>query len=195
MENLMDIDIQGLEDTPGIAREYYDEEAIKNALLLWLTSKKGEFLYNPNDGGILEVLIFKTITESLINKLRFKILNGITIKFAPQVRVEKLNIIPDYERRILKVDLEYTGVVTEQTERLVFFTRANYENVNYTYQDIEYIEENLYNFCVVKKPSQTGKKLLYDSREESWIWGEFKFINLTPVDLYFTQILELCNQA
>ena len=53
-----DIDIFGREYTNGTPYEFFDEDAIKNALTLWLSSKKREFLNEPDRGVILDRALF-----------------------------------------------------------------------------------------------------------------------------------------
>ena len=54
-----DIDVYGNETQAGQPLEYFDEEAIKNALILYLTSSKGDYIRNPKAGGVLKNLLFK----------------------------------------------------------------------------------------------------------------------------------------
>ena len=45
---IIDLDIYGNDRTDGNPIVHYNEDAVKNALILWLTSKKGDFLWGKN---------------------------------------------------------------------------------------------------------------------------------------------------
>lgn len=188
-----DISIYGYEESPGTALDLRNEDAVKNALVLWITSSKGDFLYSPESGGILKDLLFKPMSEASLDRLHFKIRNAINNRFSPSIKLLKLEIDPDYQNRFLKISILYKGVETKQAEKVVFFANSTFENVINDYSDIDYTEENLYNFCKVRKPSMGKEVLVYNNTEEAWVWGQYKLVNLTPYDSYFASILSICN--
>lgn len=188
-----DISIWGYEKSTGQALEYFSADAVKNALQLWLATKKGEYLMNPLEGGALDKLVFKNLNEKQLSVLRFQLQNALNKDFYPQLRIRAINFIPDFNNRILEVQIYYTILETGISDNVSLFTNSTYAVNNFEYEDVDMIGENLYQFFVLKKPSMLTKRLVFDNDGAFWRWGQYKLINLTPTDPYFTQILEIAN--
>jgi hypothetical protein len=194
MESIVhDIDIYGLENPDGSPKEHFEQEAVKNALIAWLTSKKGEYLQNPEAGGILDTSVFKMLSNNQLDLLGFKIKNAIINNFVPAITLREINLIPDYERRMLEIKIFYSSPLSNKKEAVVLYLNAPKPELIWSYEEIEYIEENLRNFCLLKQPENKDKKLLYKADDGIWTYGKYKLINLTAEDSYFTEILEICN--
>lgn len=193
--NYFDYDITGNTFTDGNAIIHENDEAIKNAISQWLTSKKGEYLKNPSEGGILDYFLFKNMTNSNLELIGFAIQNLFTINLVALVKLINISIQPDYTNRSIDIDVTYrildtNTIVTEQLSMdKVIDKKSN------TYIDIDYIEENLFEFVKIQKYSHPSQKLIYDNDVLSWVWGEYKFINLTDEDEYFERILYVCNAS
>jgi len=191
--NYFDYDIEGNTFIDGNAIVYENDEAIKNAISQWLVSKRGDYLKNPSEGGILDYFLFKNMTNSNLELIGFAIQNLFTINLVSLVKLVNISIQPDYTNRSIDIDVVYkiNGTNTIVTEQLsmdkVIDKKSN------TYIDIEYIEENLFEFVKIQKYSHPSQKLIYDNDVLSWVWGEYKFINLVDTDEYFERILYVCN--
>ena len=190
---IQDIDIYGRETRPGTPKEVFQEDAVKNALILLLTSKRGEFLYNSFEGGVLDDLLFKPMTSSSISIAEFKIRNALTNHFVPPINIQAISVQPDYNKRIFRILVYYKGVFTKQEEQLVFHTEGNFESKEFSYQEVPYKNDNLEAFCMLKKADNLAAKLLFNTEEDCWIWGIYKFINLVNTDPNFAAILSICN--
>lgn len=193
MSITQDIDIFGRESFSGTALELLQEEAIHNAIILMLTAKKGEFIYNSHEGGIIDELLFKPMTTTSIERAKFKIRNAIVNHFTPSISIQNIDIVPNYEQRYYTIEIIYEGIFTREEEKVSFFTKGSFKNVYLKYIDIEYIEENLKNFCMLKKSSIPDAKLLLNSDEGLWVWDKYRLINLTDSDSHFAEILAICN--
>jgi len=191
--NYFDYDIEGNTFIDGNAIVYENDEAIKNAISQWLVSKRGDYLKNPSEGGILDYFLFKNMTNSNLELIGFAIQNLFTINLVSLVKLVNISIQPDYTNRSIDIDVVYkiNGTNTVVTEQLsmdkVIDKKSN------TYLDIDYIEENLFEFVKIQKYSHPSQKLIYDNDVLSWVWGEYKFINLVDTDEYFERILYVCN--
>lgn len=191
--NYFDYDIEGNTFIDGNAIVYENDEAIKNAISQWLVSKRGDYLKNPSEGGILDYFLFKNMTNSNLELIGFAIQNLFTINLVSLVKLVNISIQPDYTNRSIDIDVVYkiNGTNTVVTEQLsmdkVIDKKSN------TYLDIDYIEENLFDFVKIQKYSHPSQKLIYDNDVLSWVWGEYKFINLVDTDEYFERILYVCN--
>lgn len=217
MPIIQDIDIYGGETSKGIPIEIFDEDALKNALILWLTSNRGEFLKKPEMGGILKILQFKKLSHSILQRVRFTIKNAITNYFQPSIKLIAINIYPINERRYLEIEIIYQGLFTGREEKIAFYTDGERKVEDFKYQEIFHTGETLRNFIFVLKPTYPNTKLLYNYTEDCWMWGKFKFINFNngekvlwtdldgdniidpgelnpePTDPYFNEIFSLAN--
>lgn len=188
-----DIDIFGRESRPGVALEYGNQDAIKNALTLFLTSKKGDYLRNPSAGGIIDFSLFKTINEINLQKLGFVLKNAINNFFTPAVELLEVNLIPDYDHRILQYDIIYKDTETLTINNVSIYTNISYQYQKFEFTSVEYTEDNLLKFIMLQKIDDPTKRLLYNSDDGLWYYGKFKLVNLTQSDPYFDQILAAAN--
>lgn len=189
----MDIDIYGYENGDGSPVIHYDDAAIKNALTLWVTSKKGEFLYAPRSGGILDPLLFKNMDPNKLQMILFGIKNDIVTAFTPAINLVGLDVKPDYENRLLEISIQYASKTTGQIEEVLIYTKNIYSITEQEFQDVTFTGLNLKTFCLMKKPDMEGKILSYDENNLKWQWGIYTFSNLTEADPYFSEILAICN--
>jgi len=75
-----------------------DQEALKNAINLWICSFRGERLYQPNLGGVITNNLMKPVSDDRALKIRNDIINGLTYYFNPRVDVSECVVVPDYEK-------------------------------------------------------------------------------------------------
>jgi len=190
---IIDLDLQGRENNNGTAREFYDDDALDNALTLWLTSKKGDYVLDPSQGGVLDALQFKNLAEGGLELLKFSIENSINNNFDTLISLKGIELVLQRDIRVIEIYISYQSLLTRQYNKSVIYLDDPRDAVPFTFQDIDLVEENLYNFAIIKEPSMEGAKLLYNMDEGSWIWGKFKLIDFTNADPYFTQILALIN--
>ena len=175
----MDIDLYGRENTDGTAMEHLGDEAIKMALIVWLTSKKGEFVLNPEEGGILDVSLFKNLSTNKIPELTFKIKNAINNRFYPSIILEFISIEPNYEYRLWVINIAFRTSEARSLQEVQIYTKDLSKRLNVVYENIEYIEENLRNFCLVQKTNMSGYKLVFNPENGNWEWGKYIFVNFS----------------
>lgn len=188
-----DFDIYGREKDEGQPYYFHDDEALGNALTLWLTSKKGDFIRDPEEGGVLDHYLFKNMTNNSIEKIQFMLTNAIYRKFSNTLELNQLLVEPDKLSRTIQISIYYTSLISNKQNIVTIYIDEFPDIVYYKYQTVEYTEDSLYNFVVLKKPSMSGRKLTYNIEEESWAWGKYKFINLTTSDSRFSDILAYIN--
>jgi hypothetical protein len=188
-----DIDLYGREAAPGVALEYFDIQAISNALNLWLTSKKGDFIRNPSAGGILDKYTFKNIDDNTLFKIKLELLSSFSDYFGDVLAIDDVVFSPDYQNRILEIKLTYHDIRTNTSDNLTVYVNSNYAYKRFEYQHVEYVGENLYRFVQITIPSNSVEKLIYDTSLLKWRWSPYILDNLTQNDPYFSQILALIN--
>ena len=188
-----DIDIFGKESKPGTAIEYYNADAIANALKLFLTLKKGDLLRNPNDGGLVDLSVFKTLSDANVQKVGFQIKTAINNYFTPLIELQSINLTPDYENHILEYNITYKDLTTFTMNTVTIYTNASYQYQNFMYSSVDYVGENLLRFIMLQKTGDVSQKLLYNPDDGYWYYGKFLLKNFTQSDLYFDQILMAAN--
>lgn len=188
-----DIDIWGAELPNGQAKEYIGSEAVKNALQLWLAVEKGGYLMNPGEGGPIDSIPFKTMSQQNLMSIKFQLMNALTKDFAPSLRVTNLTLTPDYQNRLLEIAIYYTILETGIPDNVTIFTNSDYAVNNFTYEEINYTGDNLIEFFTIKKPSIPDSRLVYDTDGNFWKWNKYKFPLLQPTDPEFESVLIIAN--
>lgn len=189
-----DIDIYGREYANGNPYEFFDENAVKNALTFFIIMKRGDILYHPELGGIMDNALFKNMSPAFLNKQIFLTRNAVNNYFIPAIQLQSIEFNPIYDQRILEINITYINPLTKTKELLTIYTK-NLVNIKpKTIEQIEYIEENLKMFCLMKKPDMGNNIMYFNNDTNTWCWGsEFNFINLTTSDIYFNDIQQICN--
>lgn len=188
-----DIDMYGRESRPGMALEFFDIDATSNALLMWLTSKKGDFIRNPGAGGILEKYLFKNINNEKLFKIKIELMSSFRNYFSGSLVIDDIMFKANNEDRILEIKLVYHDIRTGISNNVVAYVNSDFASKRFEYEEIAYVEENLYRFVQLTIPSYSIEKIVFDTTMLVWRWGKYKFNNFSTSDTYFSQILGLIN--
>jgi phage baseplate assembly protein W len=188
-----DSDIFGRELSNGQAVEHIDAEAIKNALTLFLTSKKGDFLMQPEMGGPLDRVLFKSLDGNVSALVIFTIKNALINYFSPAIKIIDIQFDPDYTSRIWQITIYYTSNLSTTIEQVEVYTKDILNITQQLTQNILYTGESLRMFCLMQKSSMGSELLALDTTDNKWHWGKFLFENFTTEDAFFTDILAICN--
>jgi hypothetical protein len=189
-----DIDLFGDENYNGTPKEYYDKDAVKNSLTMWMMAKRGDFLDAPSEGGILDSATFKNMTYENQEKLKFRVENSLRLYFSGIIELMGITITPFPTERYTEVSVVYRDILTGEKTAVNIYPKDFTKRVIKQYENVNFEGENLYNFVKLKKPDMLGLKVVYNSEESCWIWGNrFKFSNFDFSDPYFEQIIEYIN--
>ncbi len=191
---IQDLSVWGEQNIDGTAKDLIDDAALNNALISFLMSSRGDYILDPTIGGPLKDFTFKNMDNGSIEKLRFSIQNALYMKFDGLIKVQRIDITPDYENRLSEINIIYISLLSDEQKSATVYVKDT-TKVNYvTYQDIVYTGDNLYTFVQIKKSDMIGKKLVYNTKELAWIWGSnLKFSNFSISDSRFEDILAMCN--
>jgi len=189
-----DIDIYGREQQNGAPYELNNEEAVKNALTLWLTSKAGDFIRNPLAGGLLDRVLFKNMHGRSIGLFLFALKNALYNEFDPVIKVLDLQIERLYQYRTLKIEIQYVILGSNVIQNVEVFTKDIKSIPEQKEQTISYVGANLRMFCLIRQPDMEGELLVYNSEEEKWRWGIYYFENFSTSDDYYDEIISICNE-
>ena len=189
-----DIDIFGTENYSGSAKEYFDKDAVKNSITLWLMMKKGEYLYDPSSGGTVDTSLFKNMTGEFEQIIRFEIESEFQIYFDGVVELVSVQITPNKVQRYTEIHVIYKDLINGGTNEINIYPKEFDKKIAPTYENWELTGESLFNFVQIKKIEMLGQKLVYNSNESCWIWGNrIKLIGFDFSDPYFEEILEFIN--
>jgi len=194
MAQYIDIDVYGLTQQNTIVY-YTDAEAVKHALLLWLTYSKKDLLMNPTGAGIIDIQLFKNLSHDTIEIFKLYLFNAIEKYFIPAIEIVQLNVEPDYTNYQIVVDLIYRVPEYNVEDTLTFAINTNYTRPQFNYIYIDYTEDNLYNFVIITKEKYTDHKLLFDYTLNKWRWGKYVFTNFSVEDSRFTDVLIIINNT
>ncbi len=85
---------------------YQSKDAIKNNIINFLLTGKGERFMNPNFGSGIRNLLFQNINEGALdatsNSLRQELEN-----YFPQIKINELTINPDTDRNAINITFAY----------------------------------------------------------------------------------------
>jgi phage baseplate assembly protein W len=97
---------------------YQTSDAIKNNILNYLLTGRGERYFNIRFGSGIQNLLFEQITEDLIEEIRYNIKTEIGINF-PKVLITNLEIQPEPDRNQIKIYFRYQIVDTNITDEIL----------------------------------------------------------------------------
>lgn len=113
--NYIDTDIRGLIDHSGNLVTLTGTEAIKNSIIVWLTSFRNDILRSPGKGGYLTQHLYKPMSEYNRDLIRDSIMDGLYQDYFPSVRVNSIQVVPDYEKKEWTIYLDvYVSEIKEE---------------------------------------------------------------------------------
>ena len=106
MAVFVDYDHTGISNQRGNIPVLKDQDALSNAIKLWLCSFRGERLYRPTRGGFVVGSLMKPMSEDRANEIEKAIRTGLRTDFQPSVEVAKCTVVPDYESNCYYIHVE-----------------------------------------------------------------------------------------
>lgn len=106
MAVFVDYDHTGISNQQGNIPVLKDQDALSNAIKLWLCSFRGERLYRPTKGGFVVGSLMKPMSEDRANDIEKAIRTGLRTDFQPSVEVTKCTVVPDYESNCYYIHVE-----------------------------------------------------------------------------------------
>ena len=111
----IDTDIRGLIDNSGNLTTLTGTEAIKNSIIVWLTSFRNDILRAPGKGGYLTQHLYKPMSEYNRQLIRDSIVDGLYQDYFPTVRINSIQVSPDYEKKEWTIFLDiYVSEIKEE---------------------------------------------------------------------------------
>lgn len=105
MEQFYDVSIKGELDNEGRLKELWGVDAIKNAIITWLTSYNTDFIRNPTKGGYLTSNLYKDMSDSTQEDIYDAIVDGFNQEFN-FVNLLNLQVVPNFEGKFWSIYVE-----------------------------------------------------------------------------------------
>lgn len=194
--NIIDFDVYGRSSNIGGALIHQNDFAISNAIIFFLTSAKGDYLYNPTEGGILQSLLYKLLDQKYVNYYTNQIIKILELKFGSLISSIDVQITSDFEKRMYVVDVFFKSKQTGVVNQVEFNTRPIVrETATITIVDVNLSGDNLLGFVLLQLgyPDQVREKLLLNSEDGKWYWGRFRLNEFSENSDNFDQIFETIN--
>ena len=147
----------------------------------------------PEMGGCLDRVIFKSLDGNVSSLVIFTIKNALINYFSPAIKVVDIKFDPDYSNRVWKIDVFYTSNLSTAIEQVEVYTKDILNITQQLSQSILYIGDSLKTFCLMQKASMGSELLALDITDNKWHWGKFVFENFTTADVFYSDILAICN--
>jgi len=96
---------------------YTTQDAIRNNLINFFLTNKGDIYLNPNFGANLRIFIFEHITSNNMDSLKETVQSLISQYFA-NIKVDNLNILQSPDNNEITVQLYYTIINTGITDQI-----------------------------------------------------------------------------
>ena len=86
----------------GDLKEIINNEALEQAIKIWVTSQKGEKI-RTTGGGVLMPFIGKTLDEENADRLKQVLKQGLEESFQPNITIVDLKVIPNVEKKLWEI--------------------------------------------------------------------------------------------
>lgn len=96
IKNYYDISLFGKRTNTGSIEELWDEEALANSVVLWLSSNRGDYIRKPWKGGYVLPHLTKPMSEEIRRDLANAIIQGLQEDYDKIIKVESIAIQADY---------------------------------------------------------------------------------------------------
>ena len=104
-----------------------DSEALKNKILFWLTSARGDYVRQPSKGGPLYSVIGKAITPNNLANIQASLSSGFQDMFGKELRLISLDINMDKSSQPGKAGIIVNMVIKDLLSYDLFRVAAGVE--------------------------------------------------------------------
>jgi len=190
---LTDIDVYSRLDKEKKLTQHLQDDAISNAMIFFLSTVQGDFLFEPQRGGILKKLLFKVINEERIFETTKEIKNELESEFGKYAKNIEVFIDHYSDTRLTEIQIYWNSIITNEENQVLFYSR-NYKDSQIKKTEIPFIDDNLLTFVIMKKPENENKKLIKNLLTNYYEWGNYIFINFNESSSNFNEIENICNE-
>ena len=177
---ILDIDIYDRPNVIGETLAHVDANAVNNAIMLYLVSKKGSYVYKNDFGSPLDILEFKNLDLLAFSDYSQRIASQIENNFGRYISDVSVALVPNYDTRTIEVNFQYTSLLENTLIKNSVVKKIN----SFKYQDQKsYVEinldsVNLLNWLELELLNQPKSTLIYNPSIQSWVWSIYKLSTL-----------------
>jgi hypothetical protein len=102
---IFDYDLFGGTDASGQVKQLWGTDALKNSILLWMSSMHADFVRDPMKGGTLVAFVTKPMTETNYQSMVRAISSALDEEFKPKLTNVTVNVSPNYEKRFWTITI------------------------------------------------------------------------------------------
>lgn len=192
----VDLDVYGRSASQGGALLHKDDYAISNSIVFYLTSKKDSYLYKPNEGGLLDSLLFKLMDEQLFSLYTTKISKKLKDAYRTLIENVKVNMysLSDDDIRKIQIEVFYTSLLSNNENKVIFYVKQAEPKLDINYVDVYFEGDNLLAFVLLKKEDMPEEyKIMKNISDGYWYWGIYRFITFSESSSNFDEIINIIN--
>jgi len=113
--NGVDLNYLGYDtDSPSVAFVYEGSEALKNRVLFWFLTKPGDFIREPEKGGVLYDFLGTPLTNGSISGLDFIVRANFTTTFQGDLNIESLDISPNFTTHQWEISMKVSDPINRE---------------------------------------------------------------------------------
>jgi hypothetical protein len=101
-----DVDYRGRMNDNGGLRYLWGEDALNQAIKLWIASFQGEIVRQPGRGGYITYWILQPMNDDNAERVQMSIQDGFYQDFTPYLEIQTLKVAPNYEQRYWHIYME-----------------------------------------------------------------------------------------
>lgn len=188
---IIDFDWNGRTDFKGSPLKVTNGDAITNAIQTYLQSRKGDYVNNPNLGGLLDTFNFRRLKGNYVFE-QSTISSELSSRFSGLASVRSVTITPNRALRYIEITVNIYIYKTQEERILSLFKKTEFNYVReVNYIEVDYSGENLVDFIQGSLLEQPKSPLYYNSDLDCWVWNSFKLINLTNTSDELQYLIEM----
>lgn len=174
-----DFDVYGRSSSSGGALIHTNDLALSNAIVFFLTLKKGTYLYNENLGGVLDVILFKRLSDRDLISFQTILSKTIQEQFEAFVKQVATQITYDFnsDSRIVEVQVYFISRITDESNLIYVYGNVKRDSLGVVLIDVNLTGDNLIAFVSLNQ-LKVNSPLTFNSTLQVYSWGNYRFNNL-----------------
>ncbi len=124
IDSYKDFSIDATLTDQGNLKVLSGQDALENALRLWIASFRGEINRKPYKGGYVTRWLTKPMTETVKDDIREAIIDGISDDFFPSVKLRSVEVLPNYDKGFWEIHVSGYSPEVEEYVNVIENIRA-----------------------------------------------------------------------
>jgi len=187
MAEFYDVTAEDYEENNFPADVLNQDDAISQALKLFLISAPDDFIYREDNGGIIKTMLFKQLNDSNVQNAKFRIKNAIINGFFPAITILNIDIQKDVNRKAWVITIVFQSPFTEVPQQTkILIKDLSDRDRDLKTVEIPYMGNNLTNFAKLQKFKYPDDRLLF--KEGKYTFNKYILINFNKYSDNFQEV-------